>query len=356
MAADGRSGPVKIGVVGAGFIGQLAHLDSYAAIDGCCIVALAESRPKLRHLVSQRYGIPRTYALHHELIRDPEVEAVVVVTPRSMTGPIALDCLKAGKHLFTEKPMAATVEQAERLVEAAQARGLRYAVGYMRRHDEGIQQAKQLLDDLLATGELGPITFVRAHCFAGDDYCNIDGHIVTSEKVPKDLPGWPIAPDWVPEHRQSDYAYFLNVFCHNVNLLRYLLGHSPSVKFVRLADRRAQVVILDYGAYMAVLEFGTSESRTWDEVTEIYFTHGRLKILPPPALLRNVPAQVEIYKGNDSHQVCSSQPGWTWAFRRQAEAFIEDNREGRQPVASGADALEDMRLIEQIWRLELNGR
>ncbi len=107
-------------------------------------MALAEYRPELRRKVATRYEIPRTYATHEELLDDPAVEAVVVVTPRAYTAPVTLDCLEAGKHVLTEKPMAGTVEQAKRLVVAAQTRNLRYAVGYMKRYDEGVQLAKKL--------------------------------------------------------------------------------------------------------------------------------------------------------------------------------------------------------------------
>ena len=354
MTSNNPTASVNIGVIGAGFMGQLAHIANYAVINGCRIVALAELRPELRRRVAERYDIPRSYPTHRELLKDPEVEAVVEVTPRPMIGPVALDCLMAGKHLITEKPMAATVEQAESLVEAARAQGVRYAVGYMKRYDEGVQQAKQILDELLSTEELGPVIFARSHCFMGESYCNIDGHIVTSEKIPDGRPEWPIAPSWVPDDQKGEYARFLNVYCHNINLLRYLIGQTPSVNYVRFDRTDGRVAVLDFGNHVAVLEVGRFTYRAWDEIAEIYFTHGRLRIETPPALLRNVPARVELYKGDNMHEVYSPQCGWTWAFRRQAEAFVRDIREGREPIASGFDALEDICLIEEMWRMEVN--
>jgi len=352
-ANETSSEPIKIGVIGAGFIGQLAHLDNYAMVDSCRIVALAELRPQLRKKVCQRYEIPKSYATHQEMLQDPEVEAVVAVTTRPMIGPIALDCLQAGKHLITEKPMAGTLEQGEKLVEAARSRGVHYAVGYMRRHDEGVQRAKELLDGLIGSGELGPINYVRAHCFQGDTYCNVDGHVVTDEKVPDNRPEWSIAPDWIPQCKQPDYAWFLNNYCHNINLIRYLLGCTPTVDFARLDHRQGRVVVFDCGDYLAMLEAGEFTSRPRDEVVEIYFEYGKLRIELPPNLLRNVPARVELYKAGETQEIFTPQIGWTWAFRRQAQAFIDDIRNDCDPIASGHDALEDMRLIEEIWRSEL---
>lgn len=350
MSFQGK--PVGIGIVGAGFIGQLAHLANYVEVNGCQIVALAELRPELRRRVCQRYAIPNAYPNHQELLKDPEVEAVVAVTPRPMTGPVALDCLAAGKHLMTEKPMAGTVEQAERLVETARAQGVLYALGYLKRHDKGIQMAKQILDGLLATKELGSVTFVRAHNFMGDSYCNIDGHIVTTEKPPDNRPEWPIAPSWMPEPLRQPYAWYLNAHCHNVNLLRYLFGQTPSVDYVRLDRLAGQIAVLDFGKFTCVIETGNMKHRGWDDNIEIYFSRGRLRIVYPPGLLRNVPARVELYKGGDVNEISVPQNDWEWAFRRQAESFINDVREGNEPLASGADALMDMRLIEEMWRME----
>jgi len=60
--------PVKLGIVGGGFIGQLAHLMNYIEVDNCEIVALAEIRPELRRRIADRYGIPRTYSSHKHII------------------------------------------------------------------------------------------------------------------------------------------------------------------------------------------------------------------------------------------------------------------------------------------------
>ena len=85
-------GKLNIGMIGAGFIGQLGHLMNFIEIPNCKVLALAELRPELRKKVAERFDIPRTYSSHLELLKDPEIDAVVVVTPRALTGPIVLDC------------------------------------------------------------------------------------------------------------------------------------------------------------------------------------------------------------------------------------------------------------------------
>ncbi|WP_228055664.1 Gfo/Idh/MocA family protein [Lusitaniella coriacea] len=350
-----HSRPVKMGFVGAGLMGQLAHLANYAALDNCKIVALADPKPKRLHLVAERYTIPRTYPNHTALLEDPEVEAVVVVTQRPKMGPIALDCLLAGKHVLTEKPMAATVEQAQTLTDTALAQNVRYTVGCMKRHDEGVQVAKRIIDELRQTNELGSIVYARAHCFMGEFYCNADGHIVTDEARTNSGVEWAIAPDWVPEPQKPKYAWFLNVYCHNINLLRYLLDSTPRVSYVEFKQEHGQIAVLDFGNHIATLEAGRTVYRGWDEVTEIYFERGRLRIEYPPGMLKNIPARVELYKGTgELHEVYRPQCHWTWAFRRQAEAFVSDIQHGTEPIASGADAIADLQLVEEMWRMAMN--
>lgn len=347
--------PIKIGIVGAGFIGQVAHIANYAQIKDCQIVALAAGRPELRRKVAQRYSIARTYAAHQELLADKEVEAVVAVTARPGTGPVALDCLNAGKSLLTEKPMASTSEQGERLV-AAQSKNTTYTIGYMRRYDAGVQKAKIILDELIKSGELGPILYTRVHCFAGDAYCQCDGYIMTDEKKSTDRETWPIAPDWIPEKERQEYHQYLNVYCHDINLVRYLFGMTPVVSYVQFDNPGCKVAVLNMGGRIVLLETGSFLGWKWDESIEIYFADGRLKIEMPPALLRNVPAKVELYKAGNIQQTCLSSSEWSWSFRRQAEAFIRDVRDGKESISSGTDSLEDIRIVETMWKMKLFGR
>jgi len=71
---------VKIGFVGCGFMGQLAHLPNFIESEKCEVVALAEKRKSLRDKVAQKYHINKTYSTHQELANDKEIEAVVEIT------------------------------------------------------------------------------------------------------------------------------------------------------------------------------------------------------------------------------------------------------------------------------------
>lgn len=334
-------------------VGQVAHLASYLDLAGCRVEAVSELRPELRRMVAARYGIRKSYESHHQLLADDEVEAIVVVTRPQAHGPIVLDALHAGRHVLSEKPMAHTVEQATRLVQAAQSRNLCYAVGFMKRHDAGTQQAKRLLDALRESGELGRIVLVRAYCFGGEFQCGTSDFVMTEETRPDGLTTWPSAPDWIPPDSMSDYASFLNVFIHDINILRFLIGSEPEVTAVDFRRRNGRLVMMNFGAFPAILEMAEIASHDWQEGVEVLFERGRLILQFASPMLRNVPARVQLTRAGDSPETVVPQLPWSWAFRRQAEAFIRDVANGREPLASGLDSVGDLRLAEAIWSKHL---
>ena len=217
-------GEVRIGMVGAGMVGQLAHLANFTQIPGCRVTALAELRPRLGALAAEKFGVPTVFDTHRDMLAADVIDAAVVVTRRPATGPVVLDVLNAGKHVLSEKPMAHTIEQGSRLVEAAARRQLTYSIGFMKRHDEGTAAAKQLLGQLIANNDLGRVILMRGWCFCGEFNIRSDGFVMTDESRPDGLDLWPSAPDWLPKKFHEDYAWFLNVFVHDLNILRYFVG------------------------------------------------------------------------------------------------------------------------------------
>jgi predicted dehydrogenase len=338
---------IRIGVVGAGMVGQLAHLANFVQIPGCRVAALAELRPRLGALAAKRFGVPKVFPSHRDMLAADVIDAVVVVTRRPATGPVVLDALTAGKHVLSEKPMAHTLDQGRKLVEAAHAHRLTYAVGFMKRHDSGTLRAKRLMNDLIASRELGPILLMRAWCFAGEFACGSDGYVMTDENRPDGLELWPSAPDWLPQSRHEDYAWFLNVFVHDLNLLRLFVGRTPAVRGVNFDHPNGRVVLFDCGDFPAILEMGEQTGTDWHEGLEIVFEKGRLSLAFPSPLLKNQPATVTLVRGGETSIIPS---GWSWGFRRQAEAFVADITAQREPLASGADSLADLELAETIWR------
>jgi predicted dehydrogenase len=349
-ARQNRNDPVRIGMVGAGVMGQIAHLANYATLPRCRVVALAELRPGLRGKVAARYGIDRHYATHVEMLRDADIDAVVAITRAHHSAPVALDVLRAKRPVLTEKPMAATLDQAERLLAAANQANVLHAVGFMRRHDPGAELAKRLFDQAVASGELGRILLMRCHCFGGNDYFIPDSFIQPDEPRPEDvMADWPDAPDWLDRDLAPAYRRFANIYVHDINLLRWFGGRTPAVTHVDYRKGGSGVVVLDFGNFPATLEFGEVTQPRWDEGLTIQFERGHIKLDLPPALMTDSFSAVECYRADTASLDRPPVPP-IWAFRRQAEAYVDSVADGRPFVQPGADAIEDIRVLDRIWR------
>ncbi|MCS6829739.1 MAG: Gfo/Idh/MocA family oxidoreductase, partial [bacterium] len=266
---------------------------------------------------------------------------------------VAEDALRAGKPVFMEKPMALTVERAERMLQAAHDGGGRLMVAYMKRYDAGIELAKQLVDAYRQSGELGRLFYLRVRCFTGNWTAGNSGVMVNTDEPYPSAPNE--APDWLPQRYHQSYVNYLQVYCHNVNLARWLLntGGDWQVTTVDLDDDGfTGVAVLRIGGIRVLLETGSLAAHQWDEDSQAYFQKGWVKVTSPSLLLRNSCAAVEVYRAADTPEYARPFPreGWTWAFQREAQHFIHCVRTGEPFRSSGEDAIEDVRLFEAIYR------
>ncbi len=339
--------PVRLGFVGCGYMGQLAHLANFAALDGCEVVALAEARPRLRELVAARHGIERTVNSHMALAEADDIDAVVAITHESLNERIVCDLLAAGKPVMTEKPMTVSVASARRMLDSA-ADGAFHMVGYMKRYDDGVREARRLIDGWLASGELGEMTFARAHSFGGGWQCGLTGHLTTDEPLP-DFEATPL-PDWVPDEWASLYNSLNNVYCHNINLVRHLTDGPLSVRHASFNPTGRLWHVDCEGRCPVSLEFGWLDAHAWEEHVRIYFEHGWIEVVTPPPLLRNVSATVTVYRAGDSPQLSQPISGWTWAFANEGAHFVDCVRTGARPLSDGEDCIEDLQVLEDTVR------
>jgi predicted dehydrogenase len=351
--------PVRLGYVGCGFMAQKVHLPNFANIPGCRLVALAEMRQDLGRKVQDRYGIPKLYRTHLELADDPGVEAVAVSAAYTLQGQIARDLLRRGKHVLMEKPMATAAAQAEEILAAEREGGGRLMIGYMKRYDAGNECARDAIRRFRESGELGDVVYARNHGFCGDWVAGLD---VPTETSQEPMPPAPTAvPEWLPDHWTRPYLGYLQQYTHNVNLLRWLLDAEDRVR-VRVVDLNEDgytgVVVLDMDGIRSTLETGALSHYRWDEHTQVYFRHGWVQTWAPPLLLRNQPAEVEVYRAGEVQEFTRPvpKPGWTWSYKREAEFFVRCVRTGEPYRSTAADTLTDVRLFEEIYRSFLRGR
>jgi predicted dehydrogenase len=350
---------IRFGYVGCGYLAQMVHLPNFKSLPECDFIALAEVRPQLLKKVGARLGIPKLYSNHLEMAEDPDIEAVGISGGHSSQGELAIPFLNRGKAVFVEKPLATSVEQAQRILAAARKGGGRLMVGYMNRYDAGNQLAREWIREFKRTGDVGKVSFIRMHGFGGDWIGGLDNPVdQTDEKVPASPL---VVPEWMPAKWQQPYISYLQQFTHNVNLTRWLLDSkiNPQVRAVQLADDAYKgTVILDYDGVPCNLESGMIDSHLWDDHTQVYFEKGWVKRSTQPLLMRNVPCDVEVYRAKPKRELIKPipDPAWSWNYKREAQAFLNAVETGQPFDSSGEDTLLDVELFEDIFRFWLTQR
>jgi predicted dehydrogenase len=152
---------VKVGLIGCGSIAELKHLPSLKANQDLCeIVAFFDINEGRAANAAKEYGAKdaKVYTDYKELLKNPDVEAVHVLTPNVSHCPITVDAFAAGKHVMCEKPMASSTEDAQTMMDAWKKSGKLFTVGYQNRFRPEVQ----MLYKVCRAGELGEIYFAKA--------------------------------------------------------------------------------------------------------------------------------------------------------------------------------------------------
>src|SRR5262245_8234949 len=148
---------IRCGVIGLGWFGE-HHVDTLKQLPQAELTSICTRRPERLQEVARKYGVPRTHTDYRELLADPEVDLVSIVTHVDDHLEPALAALQAGKHVFLEKPMAGSVEACDRIIEAARATSQAFMVGHICRFDTVYALAKEEI----AAGRLGKLVSLHA--------------------------------------------------------------------------------------------------------------------------------------------------------------------------------------------------
>src|SRR5438309_2874412 len=152
---------VRIGVIGAGAIAQLAHLPVVSKMRGAELAAICDNdRPKARAL-ADRFGIRDAFTDIEDLLELDDLDAVVVATPNHLHEPHVLSALAAKVHVLCERPLALSARGIERILAAAQRVDRTVTVGNNLRYRTDVQTLSRFIQG----GELGRITGMRAGAY-----------------------------------------------------------------------------------------------------------------------------------------------------------------------------------------------
>ncbi|MDR3097902.1 MAG: Gfo/Idh/MocA family oxidoreductase [Paraburkholderia sp.] len=153
-----RKHPVNIGLIGAGRIGSFHGETVARRLVDANLVAIADPAPGAAEALAARLDVEHAYSDAAQLLAQPGLDAVIVATPARFHTNIVVQAAEAGKAVFCEKPMALTLDEAERAIAAARAANVPLQVGFNRRWDPAFAQARAALD----AGKIGTPQLLRS--------------------------------------------------------------------------------------------------------------------------------------------------------------------------------------------------
>lgn len=334
-------------------MGQMAHLRNYAALPDCEVVALSELRPQLASEVAGRYGVPKVFHDHKEMMDQCQLDGIVASQPYSRHISLIPEILERKIPVFTEKPLAVSVESGERLAAAVQKHQTLYMVGYHKRSDPAMEYAVNIIREWKETGQYGAMRLVRATMPPGDWVSGGNqGLVDTGESYPS--VEMESKPETMDQATFDEYNSFVNYYIHQVNALRYLLQEPYKVTY---ASSSGALLAGESASGVAVtLEMAPYEIRNgWDESYLVGFEHGYVQIELPAPLASQQPGKVTILRDSsrETHPITET-PVLTrrHAMLNQAANFLAAIRGECPAPCTAVEALEDLKVAMDYIRLK----
>ena len=327
--------PVRVASVGIGWWSTV--LAEAAAKTGTLSIVVAASRSaEKRTAFAEKYRC-RQAAIYEAVLRDPDVEAVLLTTPHTVHAEQVIAAAEAAKHVFVEKPFALTVADARRATDACRRAGVVLAVGHQRRRHAASRALKRLLDD----GALGRVVQAEA---------NMSGDLGFSLK-----PGM-----WRSLREETPGGAMTNVGIHHVDTLQYLLG---PVARVMAFVRRVAVTGVDIDDTTSVLlEFASGSlgylGTSWvhPNRTSYITLHGT----EAQAYWEADGTRLLVAKRGqaNSEPIPLGSPGTTAtdAVVEQLAEFAHCVREGGRPEVGGEEATANVAVLEAVVESAETGR
>jgi predicted dehydrogenase len=319
---------VKLGLIGIGGIGQL-HLKHALMLKNAEVVAVADTNKNALEDAKER-GIKNTFTDYNEMLRNPYVDAVLIAVPTHLHLKCAKDAAEAKKHIFLEKPIAVTVEDAKEVIASAQRNQVKLMMGYPMRFN---QHFLKLKEDM-ANGLLGDVENAHAtYICAGPFVHRADGH----SPAP--------VPDWWFNTPLTGGGVLMDLGCHIINLMRMLFGEVTEVK--GQFGHRYGMDFEDSATVLLRFNSGTLAGINVGWYSQDYMLRldllGTVKYesvthIPPPTMPM-------LYQ-----MLTKGMSSFTKPHFDELQYFVDCLRNDMTPSPSGFDGLHDLEAIAQAYK------
>ena len=337
------SRPVIVAQIGCGYWGPNL-LRNFSALPGCSVKYVVDSSPERRDFVERNF--PRTSAIDtaEAVLKDPDVDAVIVATPAGSHFTLASNALDAGKHVFVEKPLATKVSEVDELARQAHSKRLVVMAGHTFVYNSAVRYVKELVD----SGELGDIRYIYSQR-------------LNLGRIRDDIDAlWNFAP-----HDVSIIQYWLNdvePVAVRRQGMAYMQEGIDDVVFLNLEYRgkiiaNVHVSWLDPQKVRKMIVVGSRKMVVYDDVADnkiaIYDKGIDRKAVLGENMDFDNPQRAQFnYRSGD---IVLPEIKFREPLRVEAEHFIECVRTGQAPLTGLQHARNVVSVLERACPISVNG-
>ncbi|MBN2051715.1 MAG: Gfo/Idh/MocA family oxidoreductase [Spirochaetales bacterium] len=321
---------IRVGLIGCGRISDL-HARAYGEIEGAEIYAVCDTDRTLAEAKMKEWGACRCFIDYRDMLADPGLDAVEILTPQDSHEAIALDAVEAGLPTALQKPMTVDLASADRIVEAVRESSVRFRITDNYIFYPPVVFAKKLLDN----GEIGDPTNIRI------------------KMISSDAGGWTVPPAaWEWRRAEALKGRGMQTYDHGHHLwaaARYLLGESEKVvAWIDSIDGSIDSPAVIMWKYCSGVRYGMCEyvhardavipSNYYanDEWFEISGTKGVICINRCTGHLKEGPV-VSVFSGSSWKHYDDIPSDWYQGFRGAAENFVSLVRGETVPMLSAEE-------------------
>jgi predicted dehydrogenase len=331
---------LKIGLLGCGTIAQFAHLPALVKASGVTLAAICDSAEDLLQTVGARVNVTSLFTDYGAFLAEADMDAVLLAIPDVFHVPLAVQALKAGKHVLVEKPLGVSSRECDELIRTVRQTGLKLQVGCMKRHDPGIDFAHRFIEDRLGM-ILGVSGVYRDSLFRSAMQEALLPPVLQSSRS--------IRPEADPKTSDKCHYSLFTHGAHLFDLLRYLGGEIVGVT-ASLAEKFGQhtwhgLLNFDEGA---LGHFELSVKVNGDYAEE-YVVHGENGCVEIRTFLPFY------YRASDVRGFDARTQQWhtplgacSNPYKNQLEAFARSIIERRPTNPDAADGLAALRILEAV--------
>ena len=326
MSGTASSAPVRLGVVGAGNISKL-NVPGYAADERCRVLAICDPRVEHAEAVARQWGIERVYPGIEDLLADPDVDAVEILSPTHLHVDHVVAAARAGKHISCQKPIAASVSDARRMVAACSEAGVLFRITENCCHYPPLERCRQLIRD----GAIGTPTAIRIKTVVGETDSAFQAEL--------DPEGYTWRFD-----ANSPGGHLFDDVIHKYAMALWLVDEDISsvqavVRKGRLFFEAPTVALFEYARpdLLGTMEvthapgmFIPSDWYGADEFFEVQGTDGFVWVTRLSGRLVDLPPVV-VRSGRTTTNMTDIDADYAVSFRRSASAFVDAVLTGEQP-------------------------